>query len=282
MNFEKIDNSFEKTSVSNAETNFSQLEKNIGVEKPDSAVAFENFSDFMKNLEGIESNNLPENLEINPVMNPEIRDDVPGFEGRDVLVCGNPLEVGEQLNHEQGYNSYGAEGNCGLVSTSNVLNLVGRENIDEEKITGYAIANDECRHGTFLPPEDCGGTKLENMQNILSDFGVKTEVLKPDFENGSIESIAKRLEEGHVGIMCLNAGELWDNIYSLGDGGANHAVTLTGTVRDSETGELKALTICDSGDGSACHVVPIEKLEACYESAPRAAVIMSKEPMREI
>lgn len=281
MNFEKIDNSLEKTSVSNAETNFSQLEKNISVEKI-SDVTPENFSDFIKSLEDVESNDLPKNLEINPVMNPEIRDDVPGFEGQDVLVCGNPMEVGEQLNHRQGDNSYGAEGNCGLVSASNVLNLVGRESIDEEKITGYAIANGECEYDQFTPPIDCGGTNLDNMQNILNDFGVPNEVIDSFDDRGSIEAVAKRLEAGCVGIMTVNAGELWDDPCSVGSGWANHAVTLTGTIRDSETGELQALTICDSGNGNACHVVPYEKLEACYEYVPGAAVILSKEPMREI
>ena len=267
MGIEKIGGNIEKISADSPEKNVAQIES---------------MDDFIKSLENVESNSPYDKTEINPVMKPEIRNDVPGFEGRDVLVCGNPFEIGEQLNHNQGDNSYGAEGNCGLVSISNVLNLVGRESIDEEKITGYAIANDECGYDAFSPPEYQGGTNLDNMQNILDDFGVKTEVIKSFDDQSDIETIAKRLEEGCVGIMTVNAGELWNEPSAYGDGFANHAVTLTGTVRDGETGELQALTVCDSGNGDACHVVSIEKLEACYEYTPNAAVILSKEPMREI
>lgn len=217
------------------------------------------------------------------IMKPEVRDDMQGFEGQDVVVFGNPIEVGKDyLNFEQGHNSYDALGNCNLVSTSNFLNLCGISEANEEFITGYAIENGECTYSEFLPPEDRGGSNTQNMQNILSDFGIETEVVKPYENGGDIESIAARLEEGYVGAMGVNAGYLWDDPNYIGDGTVNHEVTLTGTVRDGETGELLALTVCDSGTSEFCHVVPVEQLEYCYENTWGADVVLSVEPMRSI
>lgn len=225
---------------------------------------------------------LLDKIHPNEVMAPEMRDDMQNFEGRDVAVFGTPIETGENLDHQQGDNPYDAAGNCNLVSTSNFLNLCGEDRATETVITGYAIENGECVYSEYLPPSDRGGSGTQNMQNILSDFGVETEVVHPYERGGDLESIAARLEEGYVGAMGVNAGYLWDNPDYVGDGSVNHEVTLTGTVRDGETGELLALTVCDSGTGEACHVVPVEQLENCYSNAYGADVVFSTEPMRVI
>jgi len=282
MDLKKIEGNVEKPPIENIESIQNWLEDDVEVEKPDFVLVQESADEFIKSLENDESNSFYDTSEINPVMVPEIRDDVPGFEGRDVLVCGVPIETGEILNHEQGNNMYKAEGNCGLVSVSNTLVLCGHEGFSENLITTYAIENGECAYSQFMPPEDCGGTNPENIKSILDEFGVKAEIFKPNDAEGSIEAIAKSLEEGHVGVIGVNAGMLWDDIFSVGDGSANHAVTLTGTVRDEKTGKLLAITICDSGSNEPCHVVPIEEMRECYEYAPNATVILSKEPIRKI
>ena len=51
MSFEKFDGNLEKSSVENIETNASQLEKNIEVEKPDSVLAKESAEKFIQRLE---------------------------------------------------------------------------------------------------------------------------------------------------------------------------------------------------------------------------------------
>lgn len=222
-----------------------------------------------------------ESLEVAEVMSPEVRDDFQNFEGRDVVVFGNPIETGERLDHSQGDNPYGAAGNCNLVSTSNFLNLCGVEEANETQITGYAIENNECFYCDIFPPEYNGGSGTENMQSILQDFGISSEIVTPE-NGGSLEEIANRLEEGYVGAMGVNAGYLWDDPNSIGDGSTNHEVTLTGTVRDPESGDLLALTVCDSGDGNACHVVPVDKLDDCYTTVDGADVVFSTEPIRAI
>ena len=212
------------------------------------------------------------------VMAPEMRNDMEGFEGLDVIVFGNPTAVGDSLDSSQGDNPFNAEGNCGLVSTSNFLNLCGLD-ANETLITGYAIASHECTYYDFLPSTDNGATNTGNIQNILSSLGVDSEVLHPSDQGGDLESIAAKLEQGYVGMMAVNSGYLWDNPAYVGDGGADHMVTLTGTVRDSD-GNLIALTVCDSGSGEPCHVVPIEQLQDCYTYADRSAVVFSTDSLR--
>lgn len=222
----------------------------------------------------------PDNFDARAVIELEVRDDIQGFEGKDVAVFGKPIETGESLDYNQGDNPYDAGGNCNLVSTANFLNLCGIDEADETLITGYAIENGQCSYSEFLPPGDRGGSTTENMQNILNDFGIETEVVRPHEQGGDLESIAARLEEGYVGAMGVNAGYLWDSPAHIGDGNANHEVTLTGTVRDTNTGELLALTVCDSGSGEFCHVVPVEQLRDCYENVWNADVVFSTEPIR--
>ena len=230
-------------------------------------------------------NELPPSIDarddINDIMNPEMRSDIPGFEGQDVVVFGNPLDMGNNLDFRQGDNPFEASGNCNLVSTSNFLNLCGFGDANETFITYYAIVNDECVYSEYLSPSDRGGSGTQNMQRILSDFGIDTEVVHPYDSNGDLESIATRLEEGYVGAMGVNAGFLWDDPSAIQDGSVNHEVTLTGTVRD-DNGNLIALTVCDSGSGESCHVVPIEQLENCYSNVIGADVVFSAEPLRAI
>ena len=230
-----------------------------------------------------DGNEIPQPVldKVNPaeIMMPEVRDDMEGFEGQNVIVFGNPIEVGAALDFEQGDNPFGFRGNCGLVSTSNFLNLCGIE-ADETLITRYAIENGECVYSEFLPPDHNGGTTARNIENILKAFGIESEVFYPDERGGDLESIAEKLEQGYVGMISVNAGYLWDDPVHVGDGSINHRITLTGTVRDGETGELIALTVCDSGSGEPCHVVPIELLQDCYVNAPGADVVFSAEPLR--
>lgn len=240
---------------------------------------FDNIDIFDNNNEIIE--NITENRETAPIMIPELNNDMDGFNGQDVVVFGKPYEVGEILDHQQGDNPFDAGGNCNLVSTANFMNLCGIPEANETDITGYAILNGECDYNYYAPPWDRGGSGTQNMQNILSDFGISTEVVTPYDNGGNLESIAVRLEEGYVGAMGVNCGYLWNDPCNIGDGRVNHEVTLTGTVRDTN-GELLALTVCDSGTGEACHVVPIEQLRDCYENVPGADVVFTTEPMRMI
>ena len=244
---------------------------------------FREFQNTIKEMNAVHTEKIGEQDTLETKMlDSEVRNDIQGFEGRDVVVFGNPIEIGEKLDHLQGDNPYFAGGNCGLVSTANFLNLCGISAADENMITKYTIDHDECMHGWFVPFASRGGVTTENEQKIIKDFGIGTNVFQTFEPGGSIEDIARQIEAGYVGIMGVNAGYLWDDPGCVEDGFMDHDVTLTGTVRDAQTGELLGITICDSGDRKACDVLSLDKLQQCYVDIPGARVIFSDSPMRVV
>lgn len=204
-----------------------------------------------------------------------LRTDIPGLEGREVIVCGHPLEEAERLDWSQGDNSYGALGVCGINSAANVLTQCGKEGMTEEYMVGYAIDHDWCNHGFGVEPCDAGGTTIYWQRQLIESHGVDVKFCISD----SMEDLAMRFESGRAGLINLNAGYLWDEPSCVDDGRANHAVTMTGTVRDPETGALLGITICDSGNPNPCLFVSAKKLKLCYEQAGGTA-IFTTDPVR--
>lgn len=206
--------------------------------------------------------------------------ELPGLEGTEVIVCGRPLEEGDRLDWSQGDNSYGALGVCGLNSAANLLTQCGLEGMTEEYMVGYAIEQDLCNYGFGVEASDAGGTTVVDRRNLIEDHGVDVKLyFAGESPNASVEGLAARFESGRAGIINLNAGYLWNDPDSVGNGIANHVVTMTGTVRDPETGELLGITVCDSGDPNPCLFVSVEKMKLCYEQAGGSA-IFTTEPVR--
>lgn len=213
---------------------------------------------------------------------PEISHDIPGV--GTALVYGNPYEAAGHLDDCQGDNKLGAEGDCGLVSTSNVLTLCGVES-DEESITEYAVENELCNYSRFLPPESRGGTTDVQLCQILKSHGVEASAFSAQSAEGSCESAAEYVESGHGVEIGINAGYGWQNANYIDDGSANHEITVTGTVRDAENGELKGFIVCDSGltnDNNGSRFMSIETLRDAYENAPGASVIVTDASLRKI
>ena len=172
---------------------------------------FSEFLDFQSDNEIEEALDSPTFADEIQHPSSELRSDFPGFEGREVVVYGNPVETGSQLDFVQGDNPYLARGNCGLVSVSNMLNLSGITAANETMITKYAIDHDLCVHGWFMKPEDRGGVRTEFMSEILGGFGIETNSYSPKKFYGTPEGIAQQVESGHVAAMGLNAGFMWDD-----------------------------------------------------------------------
>lgn len=235
------------------------------------------WEDFWKTLKDIDvSGEVPEARMEDFSLSTEI----PGLEGREVLVCGRPLEERERLDWSQGDNSYQAEGCCGINSSANVLTQCGLEGMTEEYLVGYAIDNDLCHYGFGVEPGDAGGTRGIDQRDLIEAHGVDTKIYLSSIpETGSVEALAARFESGRAGLINLNSGYLWDDPDYVGNGAANHAVTMTGTVRDCETGELLGITICDSGNPNPCLFVSVEKMKLCYEQAGGSAVFTT-DPVR--
>lgn len=165
-------------------------------------------------------------------------------DGQDGIVCGD-YERYRELNHLQGDNPYGFKGTCGLVSCEDVLRQFGMETSEAEMVH-YAIEHRLCSTEGSDPGE-MGGTTIRDQARILSDNGV------PATENmaRSLDELAASVEAGRGVILEVNAGVLWNDADYYGFGEPNHAVVVTGTARDPETGAVLGAFINDSGRGLA-------------------------------
>jgi len=210
--------------------------------------------------------------------NIEVRTDILG---EDIaIVTGEPFENTERLDFNQGDNSYGAGGCCGLVSSSNFLNLCGLETTEEE-IVGYAMENGLCANSPFMPSESIGGTRDPEIEAVIESYGIPVTAYGTD-SGGSIEDIANAIDEGKAVTIGVNAGYLWNEASFVDGGQANHQITVTGAVRNVD-GEVIGLVICDSGRGlesDACRVVSKEEMELCYEKVSGASAIITDYSVR--
>lgn len=233
--------------------------------------------DFHENNENTEVKEWNGAEEFN--MQPEVRHDIPGVEP--AFVYGNAYEVAGRLDDNQGDNSYNAEGNCGLVSTANVLTLCGIE-ADEERITEQAIENNLCNYSPFLPPEGRGGVNDSQLIALFKLNGIEATAFSAKSEEGNCEAVAQYVEGGHGVTIGINAGYAWQSSSGINDGSANHQITVTGTVRD-ENGGLQGFIVCDSGlinEDSSARFMSIETMKDAYENVPGASAVVTNEALR--
>lgn len=220
-------------------------------------------------------------LENNEPISAEVFESLEGLEEYgEVSVTGNPFELAEILDYNQGDNEFGALGCCGLVSCSNFLQICGID-VSENEVVGYALENDLCVNDWFLPPEDKGGTTYKDLEAILDHYGVPSSTHWPCF-TGSVDDIARAIDQGKAVAISVNAGHLWGDANFVGDGHSNHRITVTGAIRDAN-GEVVGLTVCDSGRGlesDACRILTKEQLKLCYEDVLGANAVISDRKVR--
>lgn len=202
------------------------------------------------------------------------------------ITHGNPFELSKRMDFQQGDTDLRIRGNCGIVSSRNLITMNGI-NINERELTKYAAESGLCDISRLLPTNERGGTSSSERQKLLETFGVKTEKWMATDSNTTFEKIADALDHGRGGILSLNAGLLNDNprVYAVNAEGrpmSNHVVTLLGAVRDGTTNEVKGFYICDSGTGEACKYVDIDRMKKSFCNVENACVQMSKEKMRGI
>lgn len=198
----------------------------------------------------------------------------------DVVVNGDPFEIGKKLDENQGDNVYGFTQDCGLVSVHNILTMAGITSTEDE-VVGRAILFRKCQT-RFLNAADSGGTTVLQRQSLLETYGISSTFYSALSEEGSLESIASYVEEGRGVNLSGNAGYLWDEPSYIGKGASNHSIVVTGTARDPETGELKGLYVCDSGltGESSAVFLSVEKLKDAYLDAKGASVLVTDKPIR--
>jgi len=151
----------------------------------------------------------------------------------------------------------------------------------EDEVVGRAIIYNQCI--TSSPNfADNGGTTVYMRQNLLQTYGISSSIFWGNTKEGSLESIASYVEAGYGVNISGNSGYLWGDPNYIRDGKSNHSVIVTGTVRNSETGELKGLFICDSGKpGESSSVyLSVETLKDAYLNANGSAVLVTNNPIR--
>jgi hypothetical protein len=172
-----------------------------------------------------------------------------------------------EYNHQQGDNPYGFQEDCGLVSSSDVLNQFGIP-VSESDVVEHAAANGECNID-MSNPSDSGQTSSAEQAQVLSDYGVPAHV-----ETGqSTEDLATAVEQGHGVIADVNAGQLWQDQNYVQNGQANHAITVTGVARDPMTGQIQGFYINDSGDGKSAEFVSAATMTKAWTDAGGVAVV---------
>lgn len=199
---------------------------------------------------------------------------------------GNPFELSKHMDFQQGDTDLRIRGNCGIVSSRNLIAMNGIS-ISERELTKYAVESGLCESSRLLPASDRGGTNSSERQKLLEKFGVQTERWMATDSNTTFEKIADALDRGRGGILSLNAGALYDDprisaVNVEGRPMSNHVVTLLSAVRDGATNEVKGFYFCDSGTGEACKYVDTDRLKKAFCNVENACVQMSKERMREI
>ena len=219
--------------------------------------------------------------EIEPILPMELSAEVPGMDR--AMVCGDPFRLGEILDYQQGFdNPYGATGTCGLTSVSNICKMAGMD-VTEPEVVEYAMENDQCIKDD--PKYHGRGTTIGNDLAVLSHYGIEAHCEFSDTADG--ERLAEAIEGGHGVILGVNSGILQDREWKVenaeGEVVSNHAVCLTGTVRDPDTGELAGFYLCDSSsqrpDGGKIFIT-LDQLDECYTNVKESFAIITDDPIR--
>lgn len=218
-------------------------------------------------------------------LEPEMQTDLPNAEK--AFVLGNPHEIAGAMDFNQGDNPYGAMGNCGLVSISNMLRAGGFD-VTEDQITGYAIKNSLCEYDPYGISADNGGTTAEMRKELLGRLGIDSDIC-PSGTTGSLENIADAIDNRQGVVVSVNAGMLWDTDDGSplvnGKPVANHCVAVTGYARDEVTGEITGVFIADSGRGNpgdTCRYLTKEEFDDIYTNVYNSRANITCQPLKGV
>ena len=237
---------------------------------------FESFSEFTERIEAQSmehTNEIQERVQIPDNSRVEISTEVPGVER--AIVIGNPFAAAQVMDYVQGDNELNYRQDCGLTSVSNIARLCGLD-VSENDVVLLADKMDECSNHWFLPATERGGVNDGNIINLLAHYGIEAHVEEARSPGGSLEAIAQYCENGQHVTMGINAGVAWDDPTSIGNGGANHQITVLGAARDASTGEVAGIYICDSGSRDQCRFVDRAMCEAMYSDIPGATIVVTE------
>lgn len=229
--------------------------------------------------ENADSRDTAKNADVQTTLKQEYHDE-PGV-GR-VLVTGNPFELGENLDDCQGDNKRNYGGDCGVVTLTNILRMAGLD-VTEDDVLNKGCKMHLVDQPWFASPENKGGTSVYGREKLLEAYGIDCSVTDDKNGTGSLDSLAKYVENGHGVNISTNAGYEWNELSAVENGYSNHSIAVTGTARNPETGELKGLYVCDSGltdRNSKALFLSVEVLEKCYVNTPGTSALITDKPIR--
>jgi hypothetical protein len=162
------------------------------------------------------------------------------------------------FNHLQGDNLEHDGGDCGMVCCADVLDQFGL-GLTEADIVRHAT---RCRelHVVAGQPDRSGWSLPTEQARILCDYGVPAAAE----QDQPIDRLADAVQRGHGVIAAVNSGVLWSDVRFLGDGQANHGVTITGVARDPYDGALEGFYINDSGTGHSAQFVSAHLMTTAF------------------
>ena len=170
------------------------------------------------------------------------------------------------FNHLQGENPYRFQGDCGLVSSQDILNQFGIP-VTESDVVQHAVEHGECTITSDL--SEAGGTSPEQQVQVLGDYGIPAHVE----QQGTLDSLAEHIQNGQGAIIGVNAGYLWHDANSVGNGEPNHAITVTGVARDPQTGQIQGFYISDSGTGKSDMFVSAQTMQHVWVDTGGTSVV---------
>ena len=163
-------------------------------------------------------------------------------DGQRVLVYGYPKR--NELDYMQGDAVENYKGTCALTSIANLITESGSPTSEGQVVT-LAISNNWAVNNPTLPAYVLGGSNISQQCAILDSYGIHNDVVMGYNESG----IANLVRSGRGVILGVNAGALWGDAAYVGNGSANHAITLTGSVYRETDGTLMGFYLADSGRG---------------------------------
>jgi hypothetical protein len=191
-------------------------------------------------------------------------------EGRAAVVIGGPGKEVEGRK-AQGDNPYEVRGDCGLVSSRDVLIQFGI-NVSEADVVKFAVENGICAYDVKMAPEQRGGTGTQAIVEVLHHYGVEAH----GEYGGGLEQLALNIAAGRGVIIGIESAVIWPEGERPGfrpTGKADHAITVTGVQLDQATGKPLGFYINDSGAGQFNRFVSAEMMERAWVNSGGGSVV---------
>jgi hypothetical protein len=202
------------------------------------------------------------------VEEPPPTEDVVLPDGTDAVVMGDPTGQADYY-FQQGDNSLGYGGTCGLASSREILAQFGIEQ-SEDNLLQYALDNELCvtLDDARGDAEKAGGTTPDGLASLLSDHGVSAHIST----GATLEDLASEIEQNRSVIACVDSGVIRYQDQNP-DPQMDHALLITGVARDPNGGNVVGFYVNDTGTNEAAKFVDADTMERGWTQAGGVQVV---------